>query len=1091
MSSDEEFNDDQAEEDLNEGAVDQNLEDGQEYYDEEEYEDEEEDEDSRKSKKRKKKKTIIQQFIDEEAEDDEEEEEEEEEDEPEEGYDQIRDELERAERDSSREIHNHRKLLNRMDKEDDMREIADYYKKRYSKNYETSRFGTSDQLSDTIIQQKLLPGFKDPNLWTVKCRMGEEKQTALLLMRKFNSFINKTDKQPLQIKSVIVKEGLKGFIYIESYKQTHVKTAIEDIGNLKLGIWKQEMVPFKEMPDVLRILKDVVKLKVGSWVRMKRTIYKDDLAQVEEVDTAQNTVTLKLVPRIDYSIKRGALRDPDQKDKEAAQNKLGLKRKLRPAQKLFDPDAVRALGGQPIKDKHEDIWMFEGSKYTPKGFLVKSFPFSTVITEGVKPTLTELQRFEESPDGVDPETAALLSKTALDKTHNFIPTDVVEVCQGELIHLTGTIIGIDGDKVRMMPNHEELKEPIEFMASELRKHFKVGEHVKVIGGRNEGETGLIVRVEDNIAIILSDLTMEEITVFQRFLQLCQTTATGVDSMGHFEWGDLVQIDAQTVGVIVRLEKEMFRVLTMHNKVITVNSQAVSKKRPNKFAAALDSESKTINVNDIVKGIDGANKGQQGQVKYLYRHFAFVYAKSYSENGGYFVSTTKQLLLASSSNNKIPMMSSSQAGFMSPRVLASPMHPSQSNTPQSGNQSSRQGSLSSGAHSSSGGSSTHSSVSKSPRAPMNQQQHNNKGGGTRRNTTLIGKTVRISQGPYKGYVGIVKDATDTTARVELHTKCQTINVDLQRLTIVDNNKPTMRTPGGSSFATPTHLGSQTPVSGLGSRTPMYGSQTPMHDGSRTPHYGSATPRYDGGATPSHSGGSAWDPSSMNTPRNDFEDDWDEQPPSASLNPTTPGYQAETPEGHGPFTPGSALNYVSHSPYANPSPLDAYQNNLFNSQVPTPGSNYTSTNSPASFQNYIYSPSTPGGYFAPQTPGANAYSIDHYDWHMDGLMVRIRDSYPHDSDLCGAIGVIRSIHGSQCSLYIKDLEKTINISLDYLEPLLPQKGDRVMIVYGDDKGSTGLLLSIDGAEGVVKLENRPESRDEITMTNIKFLCKLPNN
>ena len=118
-----------------------------------------------------------------------------------------------------------------------------------------------------------------------------------------------------------------------------------------------------------------------------------------------------------------------------------------------------------------------------------------------------------------------------------------------------------------------------------------------------------------------------------------------------------------------------------------------------------------------------------------------------------------------------------------------------------------------------------------------------------------------------------------------------------------------------------------MSGMaGSRTPIYGSHTPMHDGSRTPHYGGATPRYDGGATPSASeqrNSSAWDPTSTVTPRNDFEDDWDDQPPSASLNPTTPGYQAETPESHGPFTPGSALNYVTHSPYTNPSPLDGYQ------------------------------------------------------------------------------------------------------------------------------------------------------------------------
>jgi transcription elongation factor SPT5 len=111
-------------------------------------------------------------------------------------------------------------------------------------------------------------------------------------------------------------------------------------------------------------------------------------------------------------------------------------------------------------------------------------------------------------------------------------------------------------------------------------------------------------------------------------------------------------------------------------------------------------------------------------------------------------------------------------------------------------------------------------------------------------------------------------------------------------------------------------------------------------------------------------------------------------------------------------------------------------------------------------------------------------------MDGLLVRIKDSYPHDMDLCGAQGVIRSIHGSQCSLHIRDLDKVINIGLDFLEPILPQKGDRVMIVYGEEKGSTGLLLSIDGADGVVKLENRPETRDEITMTNIRLMCKLPN-
>lgn len=80
---------------------------------------------------------------------------------------------------------------------------------------------------------------RDPNLWMVKCRIGEEKATCLLLMRKFLAFQN--TNEPLQIKSVIAPEGVKGYIYIESYKQTHVKAAIDNVGTLRMGIWKQQV----------------------------------------------------------------------------------------------------------------------------------------------------------------------------------------------------------------------------------------------------------------------------------------------------------------------------------------------------------------------------------------------------------------------------------------------------------------------------------------------------------------------------------------------------------------------------------------------------------------------------------------------------------------------------------------------------------------------------------------------------------------------------------------------------------------------------------------------------------------------------------
>lgn len=79
-------------------------------------------------------------------------------------------------------------------------------------------------------------------MWMVKCRLGEEKNTALLLMRKFLALQN--DANPLMIKSVVAPEGVKGYIYIEAFKQPHVKAAIENVSNLRMGYWKQQVGTF-------------------------------------------------------------------------------------------------------------------------------------------------------------------------------------------------------------------------------------------------------------------------------------------------------------------------------------------------------------------------------------------------------------------------------------------------------------------------------------------------------------------------------------------------------------------------------------------------------------------------------------------------------------------------------------------------------------------------------------------------------------------------------------------------------------------------------------------------------------------------------
>ena len=64
--------------------------------------------------------------------------------------------------------------------------------------------------------------------------------------------------------------------------------------------------------------------------------------------------------------------------------------------------------------------------------------------------------------------------------------------------------------------------------------------------RFEGDTGLIVRVQENLVVLLSDLTMHELKVLPKDLQLCTDMATGVDSLGQFQFGDMVQVQNELI-----------------------------------------------------------------------------------------------------------------------------------------------------------------------------------------------------------------------------------------------------------------------------------------------------------------------------------------------------------------------------------------------------------------------------------------------------------------------------------------------------------------------------------------------------------------
>jgi transcription elongation factor SPT5 len=73
----------------------------------------------------------------------------------------------------------------------------------------------------------------------------------------------------------------------------------------------------------------------------------------------------------------------------------------------------------------------------------------------VKPTLIELEIFEDVPEGVNIELT-LSNKDNLMNSQTLCSGDNVEVCAGELINLQGKVLSIDGDTVLIMPIHDNL-----------------------------------------------------------------------------------------------------------------------------------------------------------------------------------------------------------------------------------------------------------------------------------------------------------------------------------------------------------------------------------------------------------------------------------------------------------------------------------------------------------------------------------------------------------------------------------------------------------------------------------------------------------
>lgn len=198
-----------------------------------------------------------------------------------------------------------------------------------------------------ISQQARLPTVKDPKLWSVKVKPGMERELTVSLMNKY--LANKAEGKTPLVYSVVSMDHLKGYIYVESFKEAHVR----DFVMFMHGVYATKIVhvPQDQMASVISIPKTKITLKRGDWVRVKRGLYRDDLALVNEYDAANEQAWVKIVPRLDLDAweKRMNGEDDDSRRGVKRGRRGQPKDGVRPPARLFNAEDVRQYGPEAVE----------------------------------------------------------------------------------------------------------------------------------------------------------------------------------------------------------------------------------------------------------------------------------------------------------------------------------------------------------------------------------------------------------------------------------------------------------------------------------------------------------------------------------------------------------------------------------------------------------------------------------------------------------------------------------------------------------------------------------------------------------------------
>lgn len=423
---------------------------------------------------------------------------------------------------------------------------------------------------------------------------------------------------------------------------------------------------------------------------------------------------------------------------------------LRPRQKLFDKSKKYS---PDITTTHEIFGeCTKCGKYKFRdGLLIRPVRISSLETENIYPKEEELQKLgcHKDENGIyrdKTDEQQLIISNKKSNNIKYKKGDNIRFLNDEYKDLIGTVISQEGNKIIAKIDNKDMQGNYEFKVDMITISFKPGDFVYAKNGVNKGKNGIVIKyLEDNSYVIYDEITQTKFNAKNTDLILSSEMKFNDEENPMFKIGDLVRIkNSNILCYIIESTKFILKVVTTGNDVKKISVREVEKMNLNKRTTYIDGKGNPIAPENVVKAINGQFKGNKGTIKCIFKKYVFLHNNDYVRTNGIFCEIKDNLELLGSEL----LAENTEKGKVNQR-----------------------------------------------RVPNDIKE-------------LIGKTVHVIEGKWKGYNGILIDANDKSIKLELSAKQKTIELPFSYIKEGDvnsakDNEGLSLTPNSLSMKTPAY------------------------------------------------------------------------------------------------------------------------------------------------------------------------------------------------------------------------------------------------------------------------------------------------